>query len=44
MENPRGVSRGLVNLQLDGETLPAQQGRVPLVDDGMTHQVRAILG
>jgi len=44
VENPRGVSRGLVNLQLDGETLPAQQGRVPLVDDGMTHQVRAILG
>ena len=44
VENPRGVSRGLVSLQLDGETLPAQQGRVPLVDDGLTHQIKAILG
>ena len=35
VENPRGVSRGLVSLQLDGAALPAQQGRVPLVDDGM---------
>ena len=44
VENPRGVNRGLASLQLDGETLPAEQGRVPLVDDGGTHRVRAVLG
>ncbi len=44
VENPRGVNRGLVSLQLDGETLPAGQGRVPLLDDGLTHRVRAVLG
>lgn len=44
VENPRGVSRRLVSLQLDGVTLPANQGRVPLVDDGTTHQVHAVVG
>jgi hypothetical protein len=44
VENPNGVNRSLVSLQLDGAALPAQPGRVPLVDDGITHQVRAVLG
>jgi len=44
VENPGGVSRGLASLQLDGEALPAGQGRVPLVDDGGTHRVHAVLG
>ena len=44
VENPRGVNRRLASLQLDGEALPAQQGLVPLVDDGATHRVRAVLG
>ena len=43
-ENPHGVSKGLVTLQLDGAELPAQPGRVPLVDDGATHQIRVVLG
>jgi cyclic beta-1,2-glucan synthetase len=43
-ENPRGVSKGLVTLQLDGAELPAQRGEVPLVDDGATHRIRAVLG
>ena len=42
--NPAGVNRGLVSLELDGESLPAQQGRVPLVADGRTHRVHATLG
>jgi cyclic beta-1,2-glucan synthetase len=44
IENPRGVNQGLASLQLDGETLPSGQGRIPLVDDGLTHRVRAVLG
>ncbi len=44
VENPRGVNRGLAGLLLDGEPLAAEQGRVPLVDDGLTHRVRAVLG
>jgi cyclic beta-1,2-glucan synthetase len=43
-ENPRGVSKGLVTLQLDGAELPAQRGEVPLVEDGATHRIRAVLG
>ena len=44
VENPSGVNRRLVDLQLDGQVLPAEQGWVPLVDDGVTHRVRAVLG
>jgi cyclic beta-1,2-glucan synthetase len=43
VENPDGVSRGLASLQLDGEALPPGEGRIPLVDDGRIHQVRAVL-
>ena len=44
VENPRGASRRLSSLWLDDATLPAEQGSVPLVDDGTTHRVRAVLG
>jgi hypothetical protein len=44
VENPGGVNRGLVDLRLDGQRLPAEQGSVPLVDDGLTHRVLAVLG
>ena len=44
VENPRGVNRGIAELQLDGTVLPEQSGLVPLVDDGATHLVRAIMG
>jgi cyclic beta-1,2-glucan synthetase len=43
VENPDGASRGLASLQLDGEALPPGDGRIPLVDDGRTHQVHAVL-
>ena len=44
VENPHGVTRRLVSLQLDGVELAAQQGIVPLVNDGATHRVHAVLG
>jgi cyclic beta-1,2-glucan synthetase len=43
-ENPGGVNRGLVTLQLDGAALSPRPGLIPLVDDGVTHRVRAVLG
>ena len=43
-ENPLGVNKGLVTLQLDGAELAPRPGMVPLVDDGVTHRVRAVLG
>jgi len=44
VENPGGVSRGVVRAELDGVALCGNQARVPLVDDGMTHRVQIILG
>ncbi|MCM2310227.1 MAG: protein ndvB [Steroidobacteraceae bacterium] len=44
VENPRGANRRLSSLRLDDATLPAEQGLVPLVDDGATHRVHAVLG
>jgi cyclic beta-1,2-glucan synthetase len=44
VENPNGVSRGVVSLHLDEQPLAAQPGLVPLIDDGASHQVRAVLG
>jgi cyclic beta-1,2-glucan synthetase len=43
-ENPAGVQRGLVELHLDGVALAPTPAVVPLVDDGVTHNVRAVLG
>ena len=44
VENPRGVSRGIVRAELDGAALPGNQARIPLADDGATHRVRIVLG
>ncbi len=44
VENPRGVSRGVVRVEIDGETQAGNEARIPLVDDGATHRVRVILG
>jgi cyclic beta-1,2-glucan synthetase len=44
VENPRGVSRGVTQAELDGTTLPDGPIRIPLVDDGGTHILRVILG
>ena len=44
VENPRGANRGVSLAELDGEALPVAPLRIPLVDDGLTHRVRVILG
>jgi len=43
-ENPRGVTRGISTIEVDGEPLPSAGGKVRLVDDGATHRVRIVLG
>jgi cyclic beta-1,2-glucan synthetase len=44
IENPHGVSHGVVHAELDGEPLPGVSVSIPLVDDGATHHVRVQLG
>jgi cyclic beta-1,2-glucan synthetase len=44
VENPRGVSRGVSELTLDGAKMPQAQLGLPLVDDGATHRAKAVLG
>jgi len=44
VENPDGVRRGATHAELDGRTLTEGPRRVPLADDGQTHEVRVILG
>ncbi len=44
VENPRGVSRGVTCVELDGATLPESAPQIPLTDDGVTHRVRVVLG
>jgi cyclic beta-1,2-glucan synthetase len=44
VENPRGVSRGVTHLELDGEARPETSSHIPLIDDGVTHRVRVVLG
>jgi cyclic beta-1,2-glucan synthetase len=44
VENPDGVSRGIVSAQLDGRVLDDRPLSLPPLDDGGTHQVRVRLG
>ena len=44
VENPRGVSRGVTRVELDGEALTEATARIGLVDDGVIHRVRIVLG
>ncbi|TXL68166.1 GH36-type glycosyl hydrolase domain-containing protein [Zeimonas arvi] len=44
VQNPHGVSRGVVFAELDGTMLPEGPIRVALVDDGETHDLRLTLG
>jgi len=44
VENPLGKERGVVALELDGVALPAAPATVPLVDDGLAHTVRLVMG
>jgi cyclic beta-1,2-glucan synthetase len=43
VENPGGVSRGVVSTTLDGVVLP-QLAPIALQDDGVRHQVKIVLG
>jgi cyclic beta-1,2-glucan synthetase len=43
VENPQHVSRGVALVELDGKSL-SLSSNVPLVDDGLEHQVRVVLG
>jgi cyclic beta-1,2-glucan synthetase len=42
VENPRGVTRGIATISLDGE--PAATGWIPLADDGSEHRITVVLG
>ncbi|MBI2466412.1 MAG: hypothetical protein HYV62_01090 [Candidatus Rokubacteria bacterium] len=48
VENPRGVTRGISSVQLDGALdgarLAGGGAGIPLADDGGTHRVRIVLG
>ena len=44
VENPHGVSRGVVSAELDGVVLPGTGATIPLLDDGGVHHVRVVLG
>jgi len=43
VENPRGVSRGVSSVEVEGVPL-AGDFSIRLVDDGKTHHVRIVLG
>jgi cyclic beta-1,2-glucan synthetase len=43
VENPRGVTRGVSSVEVDGVRLDGLGG-IPLADDRKTHRVRIILG
>jgi cyclic beta-1,2-glucan synthetase len=44
IENPRAVTRGVTCLELDGVAVPGATRQIDLVDDGVTHRVRVVLG
>ena len=44
VENPRGISRGVVRIEIDGVEQPGTGAHIPLADDGATHRVRVVLG
>jgi cyclic beta-1,2-glucan synthetase len=44
VENPNGVSRGVVSTVVDGTPLPDGISRIPLQNDGATHRVQITLG
>ena len=44
VENPRGMTRGISTIEVDGDPLPSGIGKLRLSDDGATHRVRIVLG
>lgn len=43
VENPRGVSRGIVKVEFDGKSVPGP-ANIPLADDGAEHHILVVLG
>jgi cyclic beta-1,2-glucan synthetase len=43
VDNPRGVTRGVSSVEVDGDHVPPETG-IALADDGKTHGVRIVLG
>ena len=43
VENPKGLSRGVSSVELDGSLVAPGEG-IPLADDKKTHHVRVVLG
>ncbi|MEO7149597.1 MAG: glycosyl transferase family 36 [Rhodanobacteraceae bacterium] len=43
-ENPQGVCRGIVSVELDGSKLKDASVAIPLADDGVQHRIRIVLG
>ena len=43
VDNPRGVTRGVSSMEIDGERRPPERG-IALADDQKTHRVRIVLG
>jgi cyclic beta-1,2-glucan synthetase len=44
VENPRSVGRGVSSVEIDGKVIAQRQAQIALVDDGVTHRMRVILG
>jgi cyclic beta-1,2-glucan synthetase len=44
VENPGGVSRGVLSTQLDGTVIMERPLRLPLLDDGLIHHIQLRLG
>ncbi len=42
VENPFGVNRGVVSIEVDGQLIPT--GDIPLADDGARHTIRIVMG
>jgi cyclic beta-1,2-glucan synthetase len=44
VDNPQGVNRGVVHMELDTEPMPDGAACIPLANDGRIHHVRVLLG
>jgi len=42
VENPHMINRGVLSIELDGSAQPNDE--IALVDDGLSHEVRVVLG
>jgi cyclic beta-1,2-glucan synthetase len=44
VENPRGVTRGIATMEVDGRPVESVGGTLRLSEDGATRHVRVVLG